>query len=130
MKNKLIMLLSAALLLTGVMGSMSITGADAKPDSVEAPATVLDNQTGLSLFSCAATRSTTPAPNNSGWTVNHSHEITAESVSGHIIAFDCETYNPANLQQGCVHRTYYVLDNKPDGTDLGIVGPVNRVCWS
>ena len=73
------------------MGNASANATPDKVDSVEAPATVLDNQTGLSLFSCAATRSSSPAPNNSSWTVNHSHAIAAESVNGHIIAFDCET---------------------------------------
>lgn len=127
MKKAINLGLAAVLFMGLFVGMGSSDAANAVPKGAD---TVLDNQSGLSLFSCAATRSSSPAPNNTSWTVNHSHEIAAESVSGHIIAFDCETYNPANLQQGCVHRTYYVLDNKPDGTDLGIIGPVSRVCWS
>lgn len=90
-----------------------------------APQAPTHNETTLSLFSCAATRSGT---GHGSMTVNHSHRIAAESVTGHIDAFDCEGYDHPGLD-GCVWRTYYIYDNKLDGSDLGIVGPTNITCF-
>ena len=114
----------------GLMVGMGNASANATPDgvdSVEAPATVLDNQTTLSFFSCAATRQGQAA----GDTVNHSHKITADSVAGHIDAYDCESYDPPpdDILDGCVWRVYYVYDNRLDGQDIGIVGPGDQTCW-
>lgn len=124
--NKVLKVLLAAALFMGLFVGMGVSNdsANAAPQGVD---TVLDNQTNLSLFSCAATRQGQAV----GDTVNHSHRIAAESVTGHIDAFDCESYNPppGDILDGCVWRTYYVYDNKPDGTDLGIIGPVNQTCW-
>lgn len=83
------------------------------------------NETTLSLFSCAATRSGTGHPN---MTINHSHRIAADSVTGHIDAFDCEGFDNPGLD-GCVWRVYYVYDNKLNGSDLGILEPVNITCF-
>lgn len=130
-KRIITMLVGAALLCTSPIG-ISATPADAAPDapvSVQAPDAPTHNETTLSLFSCAATRSGTGHAN---MTVNHSHRIAAESVSNifgpRIDAFDCEGYDNPGLD-GCVWRTYYVYDNKLNGSDLGIVGPVSITCF-
>lgn len=88
------------------------------------------NETSLSLFTCAATRGGT---GHSTMTVNHSHKIAAESTTDAfgnlaIDAYDCEGYVHAGLD-GCVWRAYYVYDNKLDGSDLGIIGPVRISCF-
>jgi len=97
--------------------ALAVTAAVPATATVDAPT---DNQTNLSFFSCAATR---PSGFTSG-TVNHSHRIAAESVTGHIDAFDCEVYNNPGLD-GAVWRTYYIYDNVDGGGDKGIIGPLN-----
>lgn len=96
-----------------------------------APEAPTHNETALTLFSCAATRNGT---GHGTMTINHSHKIAAESttepITGNpaIDAIDCEGYVHAGLD-GCVWRVDYIYGNKLDGTDLGIVGPVNITCF-
>lgn len=102
----------------------------ASPVSVERPA---HNVTTLGFFSCAASRPGTGHPN---LTINHSHFIAAESTVDPVFgqpaidAYDCEGYEPDNLQVGCNWRINYVHDNKLYGQDLGILTAVRVNCFS
>lgn len=101
------------------------------PTAVESVDTVLDNQTSLSLFSCAATR---PSGFSSA-TVLHSHRIAAASTTDlfgqpEIDAFDCEVQNAGSPGAEATYRTDYIYSNVDDGTngghtDKGIIGPFN-----
>ena len=111
-------------LMVGI-GNASANATTDSHDSVESVKAPTHNEDSLSLFTCAVGRQGQAV----GDTVNHSHLIAARSVTGHIKAYDCESYDPSDILDGCVWAMYYVEDNKPDGTDLGIIGPVNQTCW-
>jgi hypothetical protein len=117
-------LFAVALLALGLGLTPAAASVDA-PASVESVDRPAHNETTLSLFSCAVGRSGTGHPN---MTINHSHRIAADSITGKIDAFDCEGYDNPGLD-GCVFRMYYHYGNKLDGTDLGIVGPTDITCF-
>ena len=126
MKKAIRVLLGTALFM-GVFVGMGQSEANAKPAGVDTVSAPVHNETTLSFFSCAATRQGQAV----GDTVNHSHKIAADSVAGHIDAYDCESFNPppGDILDGCVWRVYYVYDNRLDGQDIGIVGPGDQTCW-
>ena len=128
--RKLYALLAAALLALGMGFTPTPSAASVDtPAGVESVARPSHNETTLSLFSCAVGRGGTGHPN---MTINHSHRIAAQSTTElgqpAIDAFDCEGYDHPGLD-GCVFRMLYVYGNKPDGNDLGIIGPVNVTCF-
>lgn len=119
--NKLRLLAGAGALLLGTLG----TPADAAP---------ANNETNLSLFSCAATRRDHTASGGNdarNYTINHSHRIAEKSSEGHYDWFDCEGHDPVNILEGCVWATYYIYDVNPGtGQPYGIFGPFNVTCFS
>lgn len=125
--KKLVRPLLVAAMLMATMVAVGNSEANAVPDSVDTVSAPTHNETNLSFFSCAATRQGQAV----GDVINHSHRIAADSVSGHIDAFDCESHEapPGDILVGCVWRTYYIYDNRLDGQDIGIVGPGNQTCW-
>jgi hypothetical protein len=130
LKLKLYTLLAAALTVAGLgltaPAASASVGTPAGAGTVESVDRPADHSSGLSFFSCGATRPNPPGPHvGSDLTVNHSHRIASKSSPGHYDWFDCEGYvHPG--QDGCVWATYYIYDGDPD---VGVFGPFNVTCF-